>query len=220
MKMTNRSFAFLLAMLAGAGITFSGCASTGIQRSNDAATTMQTMDDKIQLIVVQLDATGASLDELTKPGQSDVGKAYDLYTSNLSKIETMQKDFAGDADAMAARGQEYFAEWKKEGDQYKNPRIQALSDQRRIELGTIYGKIASNSIGVRDDFKAYVSNAREIQIYLSNDLTPKGIEAITPIAGKTVSNGAHLKNSIQDIQTAIQRASAEMSQGGTSLPGQ
>jgi hypothetical protein len=67
---------------------------------------------------------------------------------------------------------------------------------------------------VKDAFIAYVSDAKEIQTYLSNDLTPKGIEAIAAISGKVVSNGENLRNAIKNVQTAIENARAEMSQSG------
>jgi hypothetical protein len=191
-----------------------GCDSTGRQRSREATTTMQTMENDIKSVAVQLDATGASLDELMRPGQSDVKKAFNSYTDNVSKIEKMEEDFAKHADEMKARGKDYFEEWQKEGDKYKNPQIQELSDQRRIELGEIYGKIAENSIGVRDAFKAYVSDAKEIQNYLSNDLTSKGIEAIAATARKVVDNGENLRLAIKNVQTAIEKARAEMIQSG------
>lgn len=38
---------------------------------------------------------------------------------------------------MNASGKDYFEEWQKEGDKYKNPRIQQLSEQRRLELSRI-----------------------------------------------------------------------------------
>lgn len=212
MKPSNQSVVFIFGMLIIAVISIASCTTTGIQRSKEATTTMTTMDSDIKLIVVQLDATGASLDELTKPGNSDVQKAFYLYKDNVSKIENMEKDFAKHTDEMNARGKDYFEEWEKEGDKYKNPRIQQLSDDRRIELSGIYGDIATNSIGVKDNFKAYVSDVKEIQTYLSNDLTPKGIESIAPISGRVVRNGDKLKVAIQDIQMAIKKANIEMSQ--------
>lgn len=214
MKLTTQSVVLFFTMLIVAVIGLAGCDSTGRQRSKEATTTMQTMENDIRLVAVQLDATGASLEELMRPGQSDVKKAFNLYTDNILKIEKMEKDFAKHADEMKARGKDYFEEWQKEGDKYKNPQIQELSEQRRIELGEIYGRIAENSIGVKDAFKAYVSDAKEIQNYLSNDLTSKGIEAIVAISGKVVSNGENLKYAIKNVQTAIERARAEMSQSG------
>jgi hypothetical protein len=217
MKPTKPSITFLFTMLIAGGILL-GCASTGIQRSTEASTTMQTMDSVIKLVVVQLGATGASLDELTKPGQSDVRKAFDLYTANVSKLENLEKDFARHAEQMEVRGREYFEEWQKDGDTYKSPEIQKLSEQRRLELTDIYGRIAQNSIGVKESFKAYVSESKEIQRYLSNDLTPRGIQAIEPIAVRAVLDGEILNDSIRDLQSAIERAQVEMYQAGSTLP--
>ena len=216
MKLTNPFLTLLFAMLVGAGIGL-GCASTGIERSTQASTTMHTMDSVIKLVVVQLDATGSSLDELIKPGQSDVRTAFDLYTDNVSKIEKLEKEFAKSADEMKVQGRTYLKEWQRDGDQYKNPQIKDLSEQRHLEIGEIYGRIAQNSLGVKEAFKAYVAEAREIQKYLSNDLTSRGIEVIVPIARTSVLDGEVLKNSIRDIQTAIERSQAEMALSGTTL---
>ena len=214
MKRTFLSVAFLIVMLILAVIGISSCASTGMQRSEKATTTMQTMDNDIRKVVVQLDATGASLDELTMSGQSDVKKAFDLYSDNVSKIEKMEIDFAKHADEMKIRGKEYFQEWQKEDDKYKNPRIQELSEQRRSELGEIYGRIAENSIGVKTAFRAYISDVKEIQTYLSNDLTTKGIAAISQTSRKVVNDGDNLKYAIKNVQSAIDRARTEMAQNG------
>ena len=212
MKPSYLSIVFISGMLITALISIINCSTTGIQRSREATTTMTAMDDGIKLLVVQLDATGASLNELTKSDNSDVEKAFYLFKDNVLKIENMEKDFAKHADEMNARGKDYFEEWEKEGDNYKNPRIQALSDERRSELVGIYGDIATTSIGVRDQFKTYVSDLKEIEKYLSNDLTPKGIESIAPISDKVVHDGGKLKSAIQDIQIAIQKVRIEMSQ--------
>jgi len=214
MKRTNQSVALLFTALIVAVISIAGCSSTGIQRSEKATTTMQTMDNDIKGIVVQLDATGASLDELMRPGQSDVKRAFVSCTDNISKIETMEKRFAVHADEMKDRGKDYFDEWQKEGNKYNNQQIRELSEKRRVELGEIYGKIAETSIGVKGPFKAYVSDVKDIQNYLSNDLTSKGVEAVAPISRKAVDDGDKLKLAIRDLQMAIERAREEMSHAG------
>jgi len=214
MKLRKHSIIFLSGILVVTAIIIGGCSSTGMQRSEKATTTMQTMDNDIKAVAIQLDATGASLDELMRSGQSDVKKAFDLFKQNVSKIENMEKSFAKHADEMNARGKDYFEEWQKEGTEYKNPDIQKLSEQRREELGNIYGRIAENGIGVKEAFKAYVSDVKEIQIYLSNDLTSKGIESIVPISKRVVYDGENLKYAIKNVQMAIDRARAEMAQSG------
>jgi hypothetical protein len=214
MKLTNKTVAFLLTALSIAAISITGCATTGMQRSEEARMTMKAVDNDIKLIVAQLDATIASLEELTRSGQSDVKTAFELYSDNISKLAEMEKRFSKNADEMKARGKDYFAEWQKEGNKYKNPRIQELSEQRREELAEIYGRISLNSIGVKEAFRTYVSNSQQIRTYLSNDLTSKGVEAITPIARRVAGDGDKLKYSLQELEMAIERARAEMAQGG------
>ncbi len=202
----------LLLLAINLGLT--NCSSTGMQRSNEANITMETMDNEITLAIVQIDAIGASLEELTRTGQSDVKQAFNVYSDNISKIKDMDKKFARHSDEMNARGKEYFQEWKKEGSEYKNPRIQELSNERRIELENIYNKIAQNSIGVKNAFKMYVTDVEEIRAFLSNDLTTSGINAILPTTIRTKNDGEELKHSLTDIKSAIENARAEMTLNG------
>ena len=201
---------FRATLLLGVITCLSGCATTGIDRSEKATTTMQTVADEIDQVTKQLDDTKASLDELTRWEQSDVRKAFDTFSANVVKMDNLEKRFIKHADEMKARGKEYFAEWKKQGDAYTNPQIRELSEQRREELGIVYGKIAEASIGVKSAFQAYMSDLKEIQTFLSNDLTQRGISLIMPITEKVVRDGEDLKNSLIPLQAVIDRAKAEM----------
>ncbi|MGM0588680.1 MAG: DUF2959 family protein [Bacteroidota bacterium] len=215
MKLFNKIVGSHLVILTIAIFSITGCASTGMQRSEDTRTTMETMDNDIKSASLQLDATGAALDNLMSSDQTNIQQAFDSYKRQVAKMEEMEKKFAKHAEQMKAKGNDYFEEWAKEGQEYKNPEIQRLSNERRAALIEIYEKIAENSIGVSEAFKTYVSDTKEIQTFLSNDLTPKGIEAITPTASQVVNDGEKLKQTLQNVQIAIQNARAEMSQSGT-----
>jgi hypothetical protein len=206
---------FFTTMILGAIITLTGCATTGIQRAAATGTTMEVVENDIRQIVAQVDITGAALDDLVRPGQADVKKAFNQYTSNVSKMEDLEKRFSKHAETMRVQGKEYFEEWRTEGDTYTNPQIQALSEQRRAELSAVFAKISEASVGVRGSLAAYMSDIREIQNYLSNDLTPKGIQAITPTARQAVKDGESLKDAMYPVLFAIGNARDELGQGGT-----
>ena len=212
MKRLNQLMLLSLAIVVTAAIGMTGCATTGMERSARAQTSMTEVDRTIKSLSVQLDATGASLRELVKPNNPDVEEAFNLYSENVSKMEQLEKNFTKHTDEMNARGNDYFEEWQKEGEKYKNPRIQKLSEQRRIELSRIYGEIATSSIGVKEGLNSYVSDLTEIRTYLSNDLTPRGIHAIEPLAREVAGKGRWLKYEIMDIQAAVNRANAAMAQ--------
>lgn len=213
----NRPGNYLAMLFLVTAFTFTSCSTTGMQRSEEVQSNMQTVDNNIKKTIVQLDAIGASLDELTKPGQADVKRAFELYSKNVSKIKEMQKDFVKHADDMKESGKEYFSEWNKKDQKYDNAEIQQRSDERRTELGNIYDKIAENSVGVEKAFKTYVSDVNQIQAYMSNDLTTKGISSIASLSDQTVRNGNYLKNELENLQSAIEDARSEMTQSGISM---
>ena len=216
MKRYYKQVNVLAVLFMACTITVAACSTTGMQRSEDVQSTMQTVDDDIKLIVVQLDAIGASLDELTRPGQSDVRKAFDVFSNNVSKIERMERDFSNHADKMTESGKTYFEAWDNRN-QYDNPEIQRSSNERRAALGRTYDKIGENNQGVKEAFRTYVSDVTEIESYMSNDLTTQGITSIASLSDNTVRNGSRLKVELESLQSAIEDARLEMRQSGISL---
>ena len=100
-----------------------------------------------------------------------------------------------------------------QGNTYTNPRIQALSEQRRADLTAVFANIAESSVGVKGALKAYMSDLRQIRTYLSTDLTPKGIESITPTVQQAIVDGDNLKEAIKPVLSSMDDARGELAQG-------
>lgn len=208
---------FLLSALIAGFIMAAACQSTGMERSNDTRISLQTMDDDITSAILQLNATGAALGEILRPGQPDLKKALKVFSDNVTKIVATETKFARHADELTARGTDYFEEWQKEGTEYNNPQIQQLSDQRRSILGSVYGRISAQSTRIKDTFKTYALDVTEIQQFLSNDLSTNGVTAIAPISRRVISDGDSLSNAMHNVQSIIQSARKEMAQSGSGL---
>ncbi len=203
---------FFTTLFLGAITCLSGCATTGTDRATKSTTSMQTVEQDYTQASVQIDATNASLEELIKPNQPDLKKAYDDYTENAKKMEKLGKKLDTHTEKMSTRSNEYFAEWESS---YINPEIRELSERRRIDMRDGYAKIADASIGVKGALKSYLTDIGEIQKFVSNDLTPQGIELIKPVAQTAVKDGENLKEAIRPVLTAIGQVKADMTQGGT-----
>jgi chromosome segregation ATPase len=205
MKMVRPSILLLLAL-----ILLSGCARTGIQRSERVQKSMQTVEGELQQSMAQIDATARSLENLIRPGQLDLKNAYQDYADNVTRMEQQSQQLLTNTEEMRTRRQEFFREWEKEGETYTNPQIRALSEQRRQELARIFAEIPETRIGVRSALDAYLSDIRSIQKYLSTDLTPTGVVNITPAANTAIRDGETLKETIGPLLSAISRARAEL----------
>ncbi len=198
----------------GASLLLSSCSTTGMQRSEKASTSMSDVKNDIKLAVAQVGVTDASLQDLVAPGQSNVKKAFEKYSDNVDKMEKQGNRLLGHVEKMHDQGKDYFEEWRAEGNAYANPQIEALSEQRRADLNAVFAEISSASVGVKGNLKTYMSDIKEIKTYLSNDLTPKGVESIAPVSDKAISDGENLKSSVEPILQAIDNAKAELAPGG------
>ncbi|HLD36485.1 MAG TPA: hypothetical protein VJC37_07165 [Planctomycetota bacterium] len=204
----------LCAFVFGVSLSLAGCRSTGMELSKSTATTMNIVEGDYKLAMAQVDATRVSLEDLVNLDRPDIKGAFERYSANVIKMENMGQRLFKHSDEMKAQGKEYFEEWQKKGDAYTNLEIQALSEQRRSDLSVYFAKISEASVGVKGEFKAYISDIKEIQTYLANDLTSKGIEALTPVTQKSVKDGDRFRNSVEPVLVALGNARAELALGG------
>jgi hypothetical protein len=218
MKCLDRFAVFLVLLFVGAVTCLGGCSTTGIERSARATSTMRAVEGDFRQVPVQVDATSAALNELIRPGQVDVKRAYDSYAEKVSAMQKLGNKLDAHSAEMKARGRDYFEEWEKQGGSYSNPQIRELSEQRRADLSQAYSRVSEASIGARASLDTYLADLKEIQSYLSNDLTPKGLQAIAPIARTAMQDGDRLKDSVQPVLAAIDAAKSGMARGGVPLP--
>ncbi|MBE0568123.1 MAG: DUF2959 family protein [Deltaproteobacteria bacterium] len=211
MKSGRFSAVFITTVLLGAITGLTGCATTSMDRATKTTTSMQAVEGDYKQASVQIDATRASLEDLIKPGQGKLKKAYGDYAKNVEKMEKVGKQLNTHTEQMRVRGNEYFAEWESS---YTSPEIRELSERRRNEMREIYAKIPEASIGVPGALKSYLTDIKDIQTYLSNDLTPQGVETIRPMAQRAVTDGENLKEAVKPVLIAIDRVKTEMTPGG------
>jgi small-conductance mechanosensitive channel len=219
---TRRVYSIVLCLLLLPAVLSSfGCAKkTGIDMAEKVTTSMQTVQNDYQLTAAQIDATNGSLNNLINAAQTpDMKSSFETFSTNVEKMNTMGKDLNKHTDQMLAQGNDYFLEWHQEGDVYTNPNIQKLSEQRRVHLRQTFNKIPAASAGVQGSLNNYIARLNQIETYLSNDLTPKGVSAISSIAQTTMQDGNNLKESFKPVQTAINEARTEMMPGGSAAGG-
>jgi len=213
MKLKNLSFAFTTVLLLGAAAVIGGCATTGIDRSVKTTNSIQEVDGEIRKMMVQIDATGATLDALVRAEKPDLKKSFDAYSDSVEKLDNEGKRTLKRIDEMKQNSKEYFAEWEKQGDTFTNPQIRELSEERRSRLAGIYAQVPASAIGVKGAYIAYLTDLKEIQMFLSNDLTPSGVSAIEPVANKTVQDRETLKASLVPVIAALDDIKVELYSG-------
>lgn len=210
MKFKTHSPAIFTLLLLGTAVFLGGCATTGMDRSVKTSTSIREVDDEIRKMAVQLDTTAASLESLVRPGQSNLKKSFEKYSDDVDKLDKEGKRVIKRLDEMKSHSTDYFEEWEKQGIAYKNPEIRELSEERRLKLGEIYAQVPAAGAGIKVAYLSYLTDLKEIQVYLSNDLTPNGVEAIAPVANKTVQDLDVLKISLKPVLSALDEIKVEL----------
>jgi hypothetical protein len=213
MKLRKTSLVFSTALMLCTAAFLGGCATTGVDRSVKTSNSIQEVDNEIRKMMVQIDATGASLDHLVGAGKPDLKKSFDAYTNHLAKLDHEGKKTIKRIDEMKSHSKEYFDEWEKQGDTFTNPQIRELSEERRTRLANIYARVPAAGSGIKGAYNAYLTDLKEIQMFLSNDLTPRGVDAIDPVAKKTVQDRDTLKASFGPVISALDDIKAELYTG-------
>ena len=210
MKFRHFPLAVITTLLLSTSAFLGGCATTGMDRSEKATNSMRDVDTEIRKLIVQIDVTGLSLDTLVNGSAQNLKKNFDSYADNVSKLENNGNREIKRMEEMKANSREYFAEWEKQGTAYSNPEIRELSDERRNNLAAVYARVPESASGVRGAYFDYLKDLKEIKTYLGNDLTPKAIEAITPVTQKSAQHKENLKASFRPIIAALDEIKSEL----------
>jgi hypothetical protein len=213
MQLRKRSHTLAATLLLGTAAFLGGCATTGMDRSVKTTNSIKEVDSEIRKMMVQIDATGTALDNLVLAQKPDLKKSFDLYSQDLVKLDHEGTRTLKRIDEMKSHSKEYFGEWEKQGDTFSNPQIRERSEERRAKLAAVYAQVPAAGVGIKGAYHAYLTDLKEIQRFLSNDLTPKGIEAIDPVAKKTVQDRETLKTSLGPVISALDEIKVEMYSG-------
>jgi PBP1b-binding outer membrane lipoprotein LpoB len=192
-----------------------------VQTSAEKATTsIETVEGDISAMTSRINTTNASLNEvIVSKGKPAAKTAFDTFLKNVSDMDEAAAAFIKDSDQMTARGTDYFREWAKSGDTYTNPQIQQLSEARRSELMNTFSQIAGPSPGVKARVNSYLSQIKQLQTYLSNDLSAAGIDAIIPVAQKAINDGQQIIVDAQPMLSAAEQARAQIGDIGAATGG-
>lgn len=207
-------FFFLIVLLTG----LAGCSSNQEQASVDAATiTLQTFNDDINTTIQQVYAVQAALDKLRDPAQPDLEKAFNDYSNTVSDMKSIQEKFLLHAEGMRVYGVGYFRVWEKTiNDEFKDPLMQQLTDQRRATVRKMYEDITDDGIALEADLRDFVSDITLIENGLSTDLSKENIADLDKIAQRVVSESNDMVDVMLNVQEAIKNTQIEMSSMGPS----
>ena len=188
-----------------------GCASNNYNRSANTAATLDQSSSMVIKGSLLIDESLADLNDLVSNPDPDLRKQFEKFNNVVGELDASAKDLASKAREMKAQGKDYFAGWDKESAQIQNEDIRNRSEARRNEVASRFDRISEQYDTTQAAFQPLLSDLRDVQKFLSTDLTAGGLAAIKDSAAKATRDAVPLKESLAKLSEEFKSLGLSMS---------
>lgn len=190
-----------------------GCSSNtkGPKRSATAADGIGVVKQEVNKVLAQLETTVAALNDLVNAPKSDLTPQYKHFSNQVNKLEDLAKKVAARNQSMRAKTDAYFSTWERESTAIKDENIRQVSAERRAAAKASFEKMRTEVAAGKAAFTPLMDQLKDIQLYLSNDLTTAGITSCKPIAAEANANAVKVKTALNNVVTELSRVQTELS---------
>jgi len=179
--------------------TATAVTAAGYKLADKTGASIAEFRDEIVNVKKEVDATVAALDKVVTTATTDPRKAFKEFDKAVPRIDDAAKKAKKRAEDIKARGQDYFKQWEKELAAVNNPEIRQLAEERKTKLQATFGSIKTFMEPARDQFNTWLADLKDLQKYLSNDLTIGGVDAAKDLIGKTNTEGQGVQQSMDKV---------------------
>ncbi len=197
-----------LVALAGVGCLFVGCKSANYKQADKTGEGIATFRAEILNGKKAIDQTMAALDQVAASAATDPRKSYEQYTKSVANLESTANKVRKRSEDMQAQGKAYFAQWEQQLAQVKNPEIQQLATQRKAKLNETFDNIKNVAEPLKAKFEPWMSDLKDLQTYLGNDLTVSGVDAAKSLFKKTRASGLEVQQSMDALVAELNTIAA------------
>ena len=155
-----------------------------------------------------IDAAMESLEQITLTATTDPRKAFEQYSKSVAKLDSTAAKARKRSQEMKEQGKAYFAQWEKQMAEVKNPEIQNLALARRAKLQEAFDAIAKVAEPLKSQFDPWMSDLKDLERYLANDLTIAGVDAAKTLIAKTQDEGRHVQKSMDALVAELNTVAA------------
>lgn len=205
-------YAVLVLVPLASGLALSGCAtSKGYTRATETTARVDDLHAELDLLKIQIDTTAGALKGLVDGQDQDLRPLFTGFVKQVDKLEAGTERVEASADRMRAQGETYYTAWELELESISDPGLRKESEERRDQARERFRALVSTVKEARAAFEPYLTDLRDIQVFLNNDLNPSGVTAISDDAEKATERGEGLRVHIDEVIAELEEVTAAMS---------
>lgn len=157
-------------------------------------------------------ATVKSLEALAQPWTqtSTPHPALAGFDQTLHQLELTSVRSRARAEAIIARGQSYFDEWKENLSANTNQANARAETERYTRLFEHFGRVRERSGKVREEFRPFMAKLREFRARFGHPPKPAEGESSGKEIDGLITSGRRVLQSLESVSTSLDEAEAEL----------
>jgi hypothetical protein len=188
-------------------LALTGCKSSDAHtRADSTASTMDTMGGVVATAKANSLAVGKSLQAVIDNARTDPAAAFSKFKADLAAAKSSRDALYSRDAGLQSQGNSYLAEWEKSNAAIVDPDLKKLGEGRRNELQTTLADVAKPMNALRASLDPFLASAQDLQTYLSSDLTPASLDAVSGKAGKCSKEAKSLEGLFDNLESALTKA--------------
>lgn len=198
----------VLALSAVVTASLWGCASpTGAQRLDTTNASIADINARLDEGGNRLDAVLASMDALDT--NENIDRAFRDLQRAISNLEQTAERVRSNRVALESRASQHVAKWRAESAKLSSESAQEISAQRRAEFERSVATVTARLTDLRAQYDPFISQLRDLQLVLANDLTRPGIDRTRPIRAAIAAQSKGLREASDNARLALETAKAD-----------
>jgi hypothetical protein len=198
----------LAATALAAALILTGCATAGYKQADKTGAGMAEFREEILSAKAAIDNTMDSLDQVAATATTDPRKAFEQYSKSVKHLESVAAKAGKRGQAMKADGEAYFKKWEQEIAQVSNPEIRQLAEQRKARLQGAFTGIRQHAEPLKAQFDPWLSDLKDLEKYLGNDLTVTGVDAARNLITRSRWQGVEVQKAMDGLVAELNSIAA------------
>ena len=208
----NLSLQFFIKLVAVAfTMCVFGCATkAGFKQGAKTAERMNDARNELLAAKSQTEATTTVLNEFGKQEGIDLPTQLEEFGKAIDSMESQFGSARKSVGEVNEQGTKFFQTWENEIALMTNEDIRQRSATRKSNLLESFNKIGANMHNAEEAYAVFMSDLRDVERFLSIDLTHGGIAAISDNIQKTNADSQTLQKQIDAVIAELSRVAPEM----------
>jgi hypothetical protein len=211
MKTSQLKFISLNLALITALTVMAGCVSKSYDKGSATAAALHASADAVAQSSTRVNDVLAALNNLTFKSQGDLRSQYDAFVSAAKNLDNANMNLDAKVVQMRDAAAAFAENWTNQITAITSADLRQRSTERMNEVTSKLRDVDSSYEGVKNSFKPFTADVRDIQTYLGTDLTAGGLNTIKDIVAKTKVDAVPLRESIKKLQASFSNLSAAIS---------